>query len=87
MTAPRTLLDLEADVIRDLDLTAHPRPAWLEPKTAGGRPVLDCLIIGGGQGGLAVAFALKRDKVDNLLVIDSAPAVARTKPGSTRERA
>ena len=74
MTAPRTLLDLEADVIRDLELTAHPRPAWLEPKTAGGRPVLDCLIIGGGQGGLAVAFALKRDKVDNLLVIDSAPA-------------
>lgn len=74
MTAPRTLPDLEADVIRDLELTAHPRPDWLEPKTAGGRPVLDCLIVGGGQGGLAVAFALKRDRVNNILIVDSAPA-------------
>ncbi|MBW6398818.1 NAD(P)-binding domain-containing protein [Roseomonas sp. HJA6] len=74
MPAPRTLLELEADVARDLDLIAHPRPAWLEPKTAGDRPVLDCLVVGGGQGGLAVAFALRRDKVDNILVVDSAAA-------------
>jgi len=73
MSAPRTLMELEADIRRDLDLTAHPRPAWLEAKTAGGKPVLDCLVVGGGQGGLAVAFALKRDKVDNILVVDSAP--------------
>ncbi|MEO3470602.1 NAD(P)/FAD-dependent oxidoreductase [Roseomonas sp. CAU 1739] len=74
MTTPRTLLDLEADVARDLDLTAHPRAPWLVPKAAGGRPVLDCLVIGGGQCGLAVAFALRRDKVDNILVIDRAEA-------------
>lgn len=72
MPAPRTLLELEADVVRDLDLTAHPRAPWLPPKTAGGRTVLDCLVIGGGQCGLAVAFALKRDKVDNILVLDRA---------------
>ncbi len=72
MPAPRTLAELEADVIRDLELTAHPRAPWLEAKTSGGQPVLDCLIIGGGQCGVAVAFALKRDKVDNILVLDRA---------------
>jgi cation diffusion facilitator CzcD-associated flavoprotein CzcO len=73
MPAPRSLADLEADIARDLAITAHPRAPWLEPKTAGGAPVLDCLVVGGGQGGLAVGFALKRDRVENLLVIDTAP--------------
>jgi cation diffusion facilitator CzcD-associated flavoprotein CzcO len=73
MPAPRTLAELEADIARDLELTAHPRAPWLQPKTSGGRPVLDCLIVGGGQCGVAVAFALKRDKVDNILVLDRAP--------------
>jgi glycine/D-amino acid oxidase-like deaminating enzyme len=72
MPAPKTLLELEADVARDLDLTAHPRAPWLVPKTAGGELVLDCLIVGGGQCGLAVAHALKRDKVDNIAVLDRA---------------
>ena len=74
MPAPRTLVELEQDVARDLALTAHPRAPWMVPKTAGGAPVLDCLVIGGGQCGLAVAHALRRDRVDNLLVIDAAPA-------------
>jgi len=73
MPAPKTLAALEADAARDIELTAHPRPAWLEPKTRGGAPVLDVLIIGGGQCALATAFALKRDRVDNLLCIDRAP--------------
>jgi NADPH-dependent 2,4-dienoyl-CoA reductase/sulfur reductase-like enzyme len=73
MPAPRTLAELEQDVARDLALTAHPRAPWLAPKTRGGAPVLDCLVVGAGQCGLAVAFALRRDRVDNLLVIDAAP--------------
>jgi cation diffusion facilitator CzcD-associated flavoprotein CzcO len=73
MPAPRTLAELEADAARDLELTAHPRAPWLEAKTSGGKPVLDCLIIGGGQCGVAVAFALKRDRVDNIMVLDRAP--------------
>ena len=40
MSSPSTLPELEADVRRDLDLTAHPRAPWLLPKTSGGRPVL-----------------------------------------------
>ena len=73
MPAPRNLTELEADISRDLELVAHPRAAWLEPKTSGGAPVLDCLIIGAGQCGLAVAHALKRDKVSNILLLDRAP--------------
>jgi len=72
MPAPETLAALEADVARDLALTAHPRAPWLVPKTCAGAPVLDVLVIGGGQCGLAVAFALMRDRVDNLHVIDRA---------------
>ncbi|RYI82939.1 MAG: NAD(P)/FAD-dependent oxidoreductase, partial [Acetobacteraceae bacterium] len=73
MPAPRSLAELELDVARDLELVAHPRAPWLVAKTCGGAPVLDCLIIGAGQCGLAVAHALKRDKVDNILVVDRAP--------------
>ncbi|WP_207622914.1 NAD(P)-binding domain-containing protein [Falsiroseomonas algicola] len=72
MPAPRTLAELEADVQRDLDLIAHPRMPWLQPKTCSGAPVLDVLIVGGGQCGVVTAFALMRDKVRNLLVIDRA---------------
>lgn len=72
MPAPRTLLQLEQDIARDLEMIAHPRAPWLAAKTAGGAPVLDCLIIGGGQCGVTLAFALKRDRVDNLLVLDRA---------------
>jgi cation diffusion facilitator CzcD-associated flavoprotein CzcO len=73
MPAPQTLTELEQDVARDLELTAHPRAPWLVPKTSGGAPVLDCLVIGAGQCGLAVAHALRRDRVDNILVVDRAP--------------
>lgn len=73
MPAPKTLAELEADIARDLELTAHPRAPWLEPKTVGGQPCLDVLIVGGGQCGLAVAHALKRDRVDNILLLDRAP--------------
>ena len=72
MPAPKSLPELEADIARDLEMTAHPRAPWLEPKTVGGQPCLDVLIVGGGQCGMAVAHALKRDRVDNILVIDRA---------------
>lgn len=73
MPAPRTLAALEADARRDLDLIAHPRMEWLQPKTSGGMPVLDVLIVGGGQCGVVAAYALMRDKVRNILVLDREP--------------
>ncbi|MFL1460873.1 NAD(P)-binding domain-containing protein [Roseococcus sp. DSY-14] len=85
MPAPRTLAELEADVARDLELTAHPRAPWLQPRRSEGQPVLDVLVIGAGQCGLAVAHALRRDKVDNLLVLDRA-APGREGPWTTYGR-
>jgi FAD-dependent urate hydroxylase len=64
---------LTAQVRRDLARIAHPSAPWLEPRTApDGKPALDVLIIGAGQSGLAIAFALMRTQVGNILVIDKA---------------
>jgi cation diffusion facilitator CzcD-associated flavoprotein CzcO len=58
----------------DLARIAHPRAAWLEPRTGpDGTPALDVLVVGGGQSGLAIGCALLRARVDNILVIDQAP--------------
>jgi cation diffusion facilitator CzcD-associated flavoprotein CzcO len=63
---------LEQAVARDLAMTAHPRQPWLRPRTSGGAPVLDVLIVGAGQSGLAIGFGLLRDRVDNILAVDAA---------------
>jgi len=85
LPAPRTLAELEADVARDLDLIAHPRMPWLQPKTSGGAAVLDVLIVGAGQCGVVAGFALLRDKVTNILAIDRA-AEGREGPWLTYAR-
>jgi cation diffusion facilitator CzcD-associated flavoprotein CzcO len=63
----------EAAVRHDLELIAHPRKPWLRPRSVGGTPTLDVLIVGAGQGGLATGFGLLRDKVTNILLLDRAP--------------
>jgi cation diffusion facilitator CzcD-associated flavoprotein CzcO len=61
-------------VRRDLDLIDYPRREWtIARTTASGAEILDCLIIGGGQGGIAVAGALMREKVKKILVVDANP--------------
>lgn len=68
------LASLEAAVARELELLDYPRREWMTPRTASdGRKILDVLIIGGGQSGLAIAFGLLRDRVSNILVIDENP--------------
>ena len=67
------LAALEAQVRRDIALTAHPRADWMKENFRGGKPVLDVLIVGAGQSGLATAFQLIRERVSNILVIDRAP--------------
>jgi cation diffusion facilitator CzcD-associated flavoprotein CzcO len=62
---------LEATLARDLDLIHYPTREWvISKRTVADQNVLDVLIIGGGQGGLAAAFGLMREKVNNILVID-----------------
>jgi cation diffusion facilitator CzcD-associated flavoprotein CzcO len=58
-------------VKRDLDLLNYPQRDWvIQRESSTGQKILDVLIIGAGQSGIAAAFALKRDKVKNILVVD-----------------
>lgn len=64
---------LQARIRRDLAIIAHPKMPWLEPRrTVDGSPILDVLIVGAGQSGIACAFGLKRSQVTNVLVVDKA---------------
>lgn len=75
--APKTLAELDAQVRRDLALISYPELRWLKPTTGpAGEKVLDVLIVGGGQGGQALSFKLKLERIDNHLVIDRGPAGA-----------
>ncbi len=74
---PRNLVELEACVRRDLALISYPELRWLPPAAGPtGARVLDVLIVGGGQGGQALSFKLKLERIDNHLVIDRGPAGA-----------
>jgi cation diffusion facilitator CzcD-associated flavoprotein CzcO len=65
---------LAARVRRDLETLAYPRRDWLTARrTSTGDAILDVVIVGAGQGGLATAFALMRERVTNLLVVDQNP--------------
>lgn len=65
------LASLEARVKHDLLLLADPATSWVRARThASGAHVHDVLIVGGGQSGLGAAFALRREGVSNVLVLD-----------------
>ncbi|HET6150240.1 MAG TPA: NAD(P)/FAD-dependent oxidoreductase [Polyangia bacterium] len=73
-----TLESLAEQVRQDLDVLGYPRRDWLAPRHTRqapdvGAPILDVLIVGAGQGGLATAFALQRERVTNILVVDENP--------------
>ncbi|MBX9667541.1 MAG: NAD(P)/FAD-dependent oxidoreductase [Candidatus Obscuribacterales bacterium] len=70
-TRTRALRRLECRLKRDLETLAYPARPWVHSRALpGGGNVLDALIVGGGQSGLAIAFGLMREKVTNLLVVD-----------------
>ncbi|MBO1073740.1 NAD(P)-binding domain-containing protein [Roseomonas marmotae] len=71
---PAALHALEDSLRRQLEYLDYPAHDWVPPAADG---VLDVAIIGGGQTGLATAFALRRQKVANTAVFDRAP------PGGT----
>lgn len=69
-----SLEQLAECVKRDLAVLSYPQREWLAPRrTEGDAPILDVLIVGGGQGGLATAFGLLRERVNNVLVVDENP--------------
>ncbi|MGY9054170.1 MAG: NAD(P)-binding domain-containing protein [Alphaproteobacteria bacterium] len=74
MPRPSTLAELETDLARDLAMLNYPPAPWVpESVSAVGEPVADVLIAGAGMLGLTVAFALKRQGIGRLRLIDSAP--------------
>jgi len=69
------LSKLEKRVAHDLSIISYPVNEWIPPKfDEQGQRVLDVLVVGGGQGGLTIAFQLLRERVQNIRVIDAAEA-------------
>jgi FAD-dependent urate hydroxylase len=60
-------------VRRELSWLSEPSRAWMVPHHRDGARVLDVLIVGAGQGGLATAFGLKREQVNNFRIVDRNP--------------
>jgi cation diffusion facilitator CzcD-associated flavoprotein CzcO len=61
-------------VARDLELLGYPKRDWIVPRTGErGERIYDVVIVGAGQGGLAAAFGLLRERVTNILVVDENP--------------
>ena len=62
---------LSAQVVANLNTLRHPETDWM-PSRLGpdGKSLLDVLIVGAGQGGIAIAGSLMRERVTNILVID-----------------
>lgn len=70
-TAGLGLQALEQRVAEDLPKISYPSGRWVTPHhTADGARILDVLIVGGGQGGTAIAHALTRQRIVNFRVID-----------------
>jgi FAD-dependent urate hydroxylase len=65
-----TVARLSERVRRDLAYLTYPSREWTIPRSHDDAPVLDVLIVGGGQAGLATAFALKRERVTNIRIVD-----------------
>lgn len=64
---------LSAQVRRDLTYLSYPSREWTVPRVQDGVRILDVLIVGGGQSGLAIAFHLKRQQVTNVRIVDRSP--------------
>src|SRR3954471_7317195 len=75
MNAETTRLEALAQRIRaESEMLAYPSRAWVKPLAdAAGQQVLDVLVVGAGQCGLAVGQGLIRDGITNILLIDRNP--------------
>jgi FAD-dependent urate hydroxylase len=64
---------LSEQVRRELAYLDFPSREWVVPHYRKGAQVLDVLVVGGGQGGLATAFGLKRERITNFRIVDRNP--------------
>lgn len=68
-----SLAQLEHALQHDLQRLAHGGEPWVRPRVHPAGHVYDVVIVGAGQSGLGAAFALQRERVHNVLVIDENP--------------
>ena len=68
-----SITELSNRVRRELTYLGYPAQEWTYPHSRDGIPVLDVLIVGGGQSGLATAFGLKLERITNIRIIDRNP--------------
>lgn len=68
-----SLKELEDRIRREQTFTEYPNRPWLVPRTHAGVEVLDVVIVGGGQSGLAAAYGLMRERITRLVVLDASP--------------
>jgi len=62
---------LNLRVHKDLQLLNYPCSDWVLPRTTrAGEPVHNVVVVGGGQSGISLAFALQREFVSQVLVVD-----------------
>jgi len=69
-----SLETLERRVRQELEFLGYPARGWVPETRRDGERVLDVLIVGGGQAGLAACFGLRRERIDNVEVLDAKPA-------------
>jgi cation diffusion facilitator CzcD-associated flavoprotein CzcO len=73
--APARLAELVLQVQRDLRYLDYPAQHWVNARQSdSGEHIWDVVVVGAGQGGLALTFGLKRQKIDNVIALDRAPA-------------
>lgn len=65
--------ELSDRVRHELTYLSYPPREWTLPRSRNGVPVVDVLIVGGGQSGLGIAFGLKLERITNVRVIDRSP--------------
>jgi FAD-dependent urate hydroxylase len=65
------LESLEARIRLELDLMDHPKTPWVPQRQhASGAPIYNVVIVGAGQAGLSILFALGRENVTNIIALD-----------------
>ncbi len=73
-SAPIGLERLADEIRRDLECLGYPPANWLSASAGPeGKPLLDVLIVGGGMCGQTAAFALLREGIADIRIIDRAP--------------
>jgi len=69
--ADKRLAALKARIYEALEYLGEPPTHWM-PRREG--TTHDIVIVGAGQAGLAIGFALKREGIDNFVLLDARPA-------------